>query len=242
MWARANSAIDNPRLKTGLPPAPRSMATGDFPANPSCDIEHREPDPMDSNLQATNITAAALLAQFLLVVVISVAAGMVWGSGRPFPYRERPLGRPVLYIPWLIIGFALVSLGLLFFSDAFSATWQPILGLSFPGILTWSSALLVAILLDILLVSILVQATGGSWESIFTPVYFLLPVFAILLREAPDRLLLYFVLVSAAFTWTLRKRHEHALPPHRTETAAYWFVSIACFALATLIGFLTRAP
>ena len=192
--------------------------------------------------QPVNITGAAVLAQFLLVVVISATTAVLWGAEEFVPfYRQQRRPGSVSYVAWIILAFALASLGVLVFSDAFSEIWRPILGLQTNSVIPWSFALFLALSLDIVWVAVLVRATGGSRNSVFTSAYFLVPIFAILLREPPKRLLVYFLAVSVAFTITLpQPPAEQRLQRARGDTLAYWLLSIACFGIATMIGYLTR--
>ena len=96
------------------------------------------------------------------------------------------------------------------------------------------------------LVTILVFYTGGSKDSPFGPLYFLLPTLAILLLEPVERLVLYVSLTIISFSIMLYLNFgfkQMAIKPDNEQAnrpTAYLVVSISCFILATFIGWVTR--
>jgi hypothetical protein len=192
---------------------------------------------MTETVGPPNIAAAALVMQFFLSVIISVCAWLVRHENRTFRfYRDaRSTGR----YPWIVLGFALGTIGLLIFSDQFSNFWHPLLdGTTFLG-LTFAKALLWVFLLDIAFVAVLVYLTGGSYQSPFTPIYFILPAMAFFLRELPYRVILYSALIVLLFIVGLsgqeRNSDDYVMP-----IEAYAITSVACLILSVAIGFLTR--
>ena len=141
---------------------------------------------------------------------------------------------------WLILILLLVSVATLVFTSSLSSFWMGLFkNTSFGGISDhW--AMLVVFCIDILITTILVADTGGSVDSPFQPVFFLIPTLALLLYESSIRVVVYAALVSVAFTFLL----VYAEPLHDSQRKgakkAYGFVSVACLALAVLIGLLTR--
>jgi hypothetical protein len=105
---------------------------------------------------------------------------------------------------------ALVTIGLLVFSDEYSGTWRPLFGEALNAGVPWSAALLLVFLLDIGWVSILVVATGGSVISPFGSLFFLVPPLAIFLRESLGRIVLYLALVTVSFTINFASRDERS--------------------------------
>jgi hypothetical protein len=187
-----------------------------------------------------NITSAAVIAQFCILAIV----GLGWlGIRRDHRFaslfRERPS-----YIQQgvILLIFAFLTLGLLLFSDAFSNSWLPLFGrVSFLG-LNWSRSMLWLFSLDIIFVSVLVFTTGGSQDSPFNSLFFLLPAIALFLREPSDRIVSYVVAVCLAFTACLPKTphdDEEEEDSLRRKTA-YGLVTLATFAVATLIGYITR--
>ena len=186
----------------------------------------------DADVGPINVVGGALLAQ------VSLLAIMLCG-GLLIARRDMKA--------WLILALALLSLGMLLTSDAFSSVWAPLLEHSMPGLVSWSSALLWTFILDIVVLTILVFGTGGGAESPFQPLYFLLPTLAIFLHEPTGRVVTYLILVSISFSTSMSEGiHRLTISdyPDRAERGrwrvAYWFVSLASCALATSIGLMTR--
>ena len=184
----------------------------------------------------TNITAAAAVMQFSIVAIV-VGGTFVLKKGEiELPFYERTESSTITFL-WLIIAFALLTLGLLFFSDEFSSIWRPLFRRSeFVGI-SWSLALLWIFLLDIAWVGGMVLLTGGSYRSPFTPLYFMLPPLAIFLRESAGRIFIYTAVASVLFLMLLAV-DRNGQPGERYKPA-YAFVSLACFILATYVGVAT---
>lgn len=195
---------------------------------------------MTDSVQPVNITAAALIAQFSLVVIMSVAAIVMWRAEGFVPFhRYDPTSSSLAVV---ILVFALVTIGALVFSDEFSTVWAPLFGATTFPTLSWSTAILLVFTVDILCVAFVVIASGGAQGSPFTPIFFIMPALAIFLREPLWRVLWYLVTVSLGFTLALLagRRFSWANPSERWLRFALWFVSIACFILATLVGWVTR--
>lgn len=194
---------------------------------------------MKEAVSPINITAAALITQFSIIIIMFVGATILRGGEKYLPfYRDVPRSS---FFGWLILTFALVTIGGLIFSDEFSSFWKPLFGtIAFPTI-QWSVALLIMFTLNIICVSILVRGTGGSFVSPFSPIYFILPALAIFLREGMGRIIIYLMLVSIMFTLNLKYRDRLAEEVGgKSRSFAYWLVSILCFILATFIGYVTR--
>lgn len=156
---------------------------------------------MKEAVSPINITAAALITQFSIIIIMFIGTTII-GRGEKFipVYRNVP-GASIF--SWLILFFALITIGSLIFSDEFSNIWKPLFGtIAFPTI-RWSYSLLVMFTLNIICVSFLVRGTGGSLLSPFSPIYYTLPALAIFLREGFGRIILYLVLVSVMFTLNL---------------------------------------
>ncbi len=179
-------------------------------------------------ITAVNIATAALIAQFVLLAIVFVAALVVQAGTSVQPLHE---------LPWIIFAIALITVGSLLFSDQLSTLWRPLFGNPESSGIASSSALLSTFIADIFLTLVLVGATGGSRLSPFTPLYFLLPVLAIFLRESRGRVVGYSIAVVVLFTYTLMAEAENEPPRSKL---AYWFVAIAAFTLATVVGLITR--
>lgn len=144
-------------------------------------------------------------------------------------------------MPWIVVGFSLLTTGALLFSEPYSTLWKPLLGdLGVPAIRS-STALLVAFLADIIVVFWLTALTCGA-SSPFVPVYFILPALAIFLRQGFGRVVWYVILISILFSigFVETLSSPESAKSLARRQVAYWFVSVACFVLATFIGYVTR--
>ena len=191
---------------------------------------------MHEAITPANITGAAFITQLSLVVIMFICAGALsWGNKyAPGEYFSAT------FIMINIITLMLITFGCLAFSDEFSPIWKPLFGGVMMPLFKWSTALFIMFTLDIICVFIMVAVTGGSQMSGFSPIYFILPALAIFLRESLGRIILYVILISILFSFNLIKSRRVDNVGGRMGRPAYWFVSIACFGLATFIGYITR--
>ncbi|WP_406848503.1 hypothetical protein ABFO19_10660 [Xanthomonas citri pv. glycines] len=188
-------------------------------------------------MNPATIITGALLSQVLLAVIMFVAASILHAH---LPRHGRLRGEPVrAQYTWLILILLLVSVTTLVFTHSLSSFWVGLFqNTSFSGIPDKHATLLVS-LINIGITTLLVATTGGSAESPFQPIFFLIPTLALLLFESSFRVVIYAAMVSVSFTFLL------AMPDFGSEGSrgsrrAYGFVSIASLALAVLIGLLTR--
>ena len=183
-----------------------------------------------------NITAAAMIMQFSISIIVAMAAAMLRWYEQYDSFNYFKPGR--LASIWVIIGFSLSTMGLLLFSDQLSSVWRPLFGgAGFNG-LPWSLALATVFVADAVWIAIMVARSGGSMDSAFSPVWYILPPMALFLREPGGRLILYLVVITILFSYNLYA----PLNPSRQgrHKIAYWTVSIACLVLTTFIGYITR--
>lgn len=195
---------------------------------------------MGKGITPINITSAAMITQFCIVTIIFLAILILrWGEGYMFFYRERIDPAKFLVI---LLTFTLITMGIINFSDGYSATWTPLFsGLAFRGI-SWSKAISLVFICDIILISILVSKTGGSVVSCFSPLYFIIPALAIFLREPLSRILLYVFLLTLSFSLNLFfQREKGAEIGQEKRKTAYWAVAIQSLILTTFIGYITKA-
>jgi hypothetical protein len=193
---------------------------------------------LDSEVKPVNVAAAALIAQFSIGCVLSVAAFVLTDAEQAKPFWEARVSRSM---PWIVGAFSLLTTGVLLFSEPYSNLWKPLLGdLGAPSIQS-STALLIAFLSDILVVFMLTALTGGAFSP-FVPVFFILPALAIFLRQGFARVVWYVILISILFSVGFLETYSAPEGPMAgaRRNFAYWFVSIACFVLATFIGYVTR--
>jgi hypothetical protein len=176
-----------------------------------------------------NVTAAALLTQFFLVIIGSLAAAMM---------RENPYAAPVQGKPWAaVVLLAVLTLGPLLLSDDIVGPSRHLLGdLQVRGLPSWI-ALAAMFVADTLVFAWLVGKTGGTRNSHFTAVLVSLPPLAIFLREPLERLQLYLTLVVCGLLFGVRyeRREDVTVGP-----LGYWFILVACLSLTTFVGYATR--
>lgn len=192
---------------------------------------------MNQSISPINITAAALITQFSIILILFIGAIILnkWEGFVPFYAMKQDFSK----FAWIILALALITIGCLVFSDEFSTTWTPLFGsLSFHAI-SWSTAILIMFVMNIICVTIMVSHTGGSRFSPFIPIYFMLPALAIFLREPLSRIILHLIFISIVFTWNF-SQNKDVDSNSSAPSFAYWFISIACFVLSTFIGYVTR--
>jgi hypothetical protein len=186
----------------------------------------------------STIIAAAVVMQFFLVAIAAVGAYLIDKAVRSTSrFYENPtsVGKQA----WVIVGFAILTLGPLVLSDGFAGSW---LALSYPAsisVIKWHHALIFVFLVDIVFTLILVRQTAGSDRSAFTALYFILPSLAFFLREPPKLIVGYVVLVALCFSFGLIGEERLMRDPPKTKLP-FWLVSMLCLALSLMIGLLTR--
>ena len=185
-------------------------------------------------MSATTITGAALIAQFLICAIIAVGMVIIQITEGDVYWRQA-LNYSHMFLS--IIFFSFLTLGLLLFSDAFATLWKPLIGNGNLYFLSWSIALFFVFIIDILWVCIMVSQTGGGKDSAFNPIFFLLPVLAIFLRQPIGRIFFYLFLIVVTFSFVVFKKFYFK---EQKSNLSYRFVSLACFAVAAYIGIITR--
>jgi len=217
--------VSEQRFKTRARPSKRNtdrelVVTGELQVN------------LGNNITGVNVAAAALITQFSIGCILSIAAFILRREQEAKPFWEEQLFDS---LPWIVLAFTLFTTGLLFFSEPYSSLWKPLFG--DVGVLSirYSLALLLTFLVDVGAIFWLSSLTGGAYSP-FTPVFFILPALAIFLREGFGHVVLYVVLICAFFTWGLFQE----TPPASRHRLAYWIVSIGSFVLATVVGYVTR--
>jgi hypothetical protein len=194
---------------------------------------------IDRVVNPVNVVGGAMLAQVSLLAIMLVAGLIVRRSDRYARLYDKPT---LAGFAWLTLTLALISLGSLGTTDAFSEIWLPLFNQEeWRSPITWSHALLITFVLDILVVTYFVFGTGGSRESPFQALYFLIPTLAVFLREPVSRVVFYVTLVAIAYSVTsLIANDNHDEARDTRQNLAHWFVSVASFVAAAVIGLLTR--
>ena len=185
-----------------------------------------------------NIAGATIVVQICLLIIITLGV-VVFPAGVG---RNRMTRASALLV---IVLMALASIIAVVFTRDFYSVWSPILGdLALP---TFSAAhgLLTVFVLDIVCVSFLTVGTGGTKDSPFTSVLFLIPALAIFLREPPRHFLAYAAFIGVLYIWSLTRERSLAGDPMEDATRgavnfSHGVVNITCLAVAMLTGYITR--
>ena len=189
-------------------------------------------------MDRSTLISGALLAQVLLGIVMFVGAWIMHSSQRRTAmFRGEPMGGGY---GWDILILLLASVTILVFTDSMSASWGGLFkNTRFSGI-SREWALPSVFVLDLIVTTRLVAGTGGSVDSPFQPVFFLIPTLALLLYEPTINIILYSAAAGSCFLILIaiaRPLHSSQYP---TARIAYGFVSVACLILTVVIGLLTR--
>ena len=191
---------------------------------------------MNHALAPSTIISAAVVMQLFLVLIAGLGGYLIDREERSASrFYENPahVGRQA----WVIVAFAIVTLGLLVLSDGFAGSWIALSTPTLISLIGWSRALLIVFLADIFWTFILVWQTAGTDHSPFTALYFVLPAFAFFLRESPKRVLVYVLCVAICFTIGFFLQESEERRPNRFP---FWVVSMLCLGLSLMIGYLTR--
>lgn len=174
--------------------------------------------------------------QFLLIALLFLGTYLLPRDNRDSSrVYHRPPSEARYIVVVLVVSF-LVTMGLLLFSDQFSILTEPLFGGMQIGVIRWSTAILCVFVADIACTACLVFLSSGSYQSPFTPVFFILPGLAFFLREPPQRVLIYTFAIAILFVIELRFCEEGPTSPER----AFGVVSVGCLLLSGCIGYLTR--
>lgn len=190
-------------------------------------------------MDTSTIISGALLAQVVLGVILFSASSIIEAyQPRAFVFRNEP--RPINFGSQLLI-LVLGSLFILVLTKGQSSLWIGLFkNTSFVGI-SRDFALPAIFIIDIVIATRIVYATGGSIHSPFQPIFFLIPTLAVLLYESSVRVAFYTFLVAAAFVVLMLQVRSPRLTYKASGRFAYGFVSVSCLALAVAVGLLTRA-
>ncbi len=136
-------------------------------------------------MTSINLTNAFVITQFFLLVITFVGIVVLQRGENQLtrmPGTPRPASR--LFFP--VFGFALLTLGILVFTEDVLLFSKPVFGnLDFPSI-SKPTAFFLEFVLNLLGAAILIVVTGGSRDSPFGAILFALPalsIFLILLRQ-----------------------------------------------------------
>jgi hypothetical protein len=182
-----------------------------------------------------NIVSAALLTQLSVIVIVFVGT-LFRGDYESADYLIFERSQTKVIFGYTLL-MAILTISIIVFTDASSATWRVMMrDVQFNGI-AWQSAILGVWILDIVTLAILVGYTGGAASSPFTSLYFVFPTIALFLHEPRGHVIAYTFLVIFLYSFTLI---PHGGDSRRDATISQWIVSISCFALTVWIGMFTR--
>lgn len=183
-------------------------------------------------LKPLNIAGGTIVVQIALIVILFIGVRLT-RSRLVDEQRVNDKQFPLT----IIVLTLLLNLAVLVETRAFYVVWSPILGdVTFPTI-SDSHGLMVSFCIDLIAVTLLMMHTGGSKESPFTSVLFLIPALAIFLREPPWHFFAYAAYASIVYCWSLmigvtgRGSAGHS---------AHGWVNVLCLGLTMLTGYITR--
>lgn len=185
------------------------------------------------SISPLNIIAAAIIMQFSIIVIVFIGSTII---SLEDPYILKT------YLLWIVISFFVISIGCLLISDQLANIWAPLFGGKIGIVIPWTISVMITFIINVLIVSAMVNLTGSSMHSPFTPIYFILPALSIFLREPEEHVILYLLLIIMFFTANMHFRDNliGGKFSNGPRNYSYWIVSIACLLLATGIGYLTR--
>ena len=190
---------------------------------------------MDPANAIPELTAAALVTQFALLLITAIGIGLLAERARPWQ---------------LFVYFVLYTLGVLIFSnDIMSRVGGLLGGVNLSGI-SYAAGVRFMFVADVIAVSVFVRITGGTRSSPFTPILFIIPALAIFLKENFVWVAVYTALTLGGFAggsrYTLEDNRfwdssDWAHEERRRQRMAFVAVGSACLVLGTVVGFLTRS-
>lgn len=187
-----------------------------------------------------NLAQGAILSQFFIITILFVGGILL---RRRFDFGNW--NRGVIShegIGWLTLALAVVSIGSLILSDAVANSWGVLFkDLGYSG-LPWRHALRFCFFLNAIVVCALVSWTGGSIDSPFQPIWFLIPTLSLFLRE-PTIWVVTQALLSISFfcVWVVyQPTYDSDRPGKRRSKIAICTVTALCLFASTFIGIYTR--
>ncbi len=186
----------------------------------------------ETAVNTVNLTAAALVTQLLLLVILAIGIGM-FPRDRFWDYPEE-----INLWPWFGV-LSLLTLGPLILCEDMTNLSKAIFGQANLGIFAHGFAKLLMFLGNVLLLTVLIAKTGGARFSPFAAAMLVLPTLAIVLRESYGRVILYVVLVSLSLfvTSPFSPRGKSADP--EATWASMMFVTIFCMLLSAFVSYVT---
>jgi hypothetical protein len=185
-------------------------------------------------LKPVNVAGAILIVQ---VCLLAMMTGGLW----VYMNQKNMLNVGKQFFTLLIL--AIISIVSVAFITDFYPIWSPILGPNEIPTIDRNNAFAVLFFFDIAITWKLISTTGGSKDSPFTPILFLIPALAIFLREPPIRFIIYAIVVYIIYYTASYKKTASINLFHEADdnvASAHRFVNFTCLALSVIIGFITR--
>ncbi|MES2365127.1 MAG: hypothetical protein V4563_04480 [Pseudomonadota bacterium] len=190
-------------------------------------------------MKSINLTNAFVVTQFFLLVITFVGIAVLQ-RGENQLTRMPGTPRPASQLFYPVFGFALVTVGILVFTQDVLLFSRPVFGdLDVPGI-GKSTAFLLVFVFDLLGAAILIKVTGGSGESPFSAILFTLPALSIFLREPPSRFFGYTIGAALLFLLVQSSDERGIFSNNPKYKNAFVWVTLMILALSTLVGYATR--
>jgi len=193
-----------------------------------------------TTVTATNIVAGTILSQ-IFIFTIMFAALLLIRRNPSFSRWSKGLTNHTGLI-FIISTAPLISIAALVLSDNYSTTWTPLFNyVGYYG-WSWSTAVCFTFIVNIIALSLLVAYTGGSINSPFQPLYFLIPTLALFLHETDMKIIIYTAIVAISFALQVYVYEPINLSESDTDRhkIAYIVVSLLCLCSACIIGIFTR--
>lgn len=201
-----------------------------------------------TDLGDSNLAAAAITTQIAIIVILVIGAFLIWRAEQRIPYYKKAKGTDATAFGWVLLLLLLFTLVPLVFSQGFASTWSPVFGgLHVPTFPT-STAVKAMFILDIIGLSVIMYYTGGSRESAFSPLLFVIPALALFLRQSFTAVLVYTGILFVCF-WCLL--YNSRMPPSfnvndaeqreavlAADKRAYWLITLLTMGLTTLVAFI----
>lgn len=186
------------------------------------------------------LTSAALVTQLVLLMIVYFGLHILRSGEQKLTIYARPPRPATQRYPIWFAGFALITLGCLIFSHDILTAARPVFGnIDIPS-LGRRAAFLVMFPLDLVGAAILIRFTGGSKNSPFSAVLFVLPSLAIFLREPPSHFLSYAISAGLAFIIVQGQKYWNIIEENPYQRRTFAVVTLGCLALSTIVGYATR--
>ena len=190
-------------------------------------------------MTSTNLTNAFVITQFFLLVITFIGI-VVLQRGENHLTRMPGTPRPASRLFYPAFGFALLTIGILVFTEDVLLFSKPVFGdLEFPSI-GRPMAFLLVFVFDLFGAAILIRVSGGSRDSPFGAILFALPALSIFLREPPTRFFGNTIGAAVLFLLVQSDDERGIFSENPNYKSAFTWVTLLILGLSTLVGYATR--